>query len=336
MEQNKDLCPSWNLCNEIADIALQSDHCELAFFSLQFMARWIARGEIERPPLLWPVDHGLIVSALATAGRTYNPKLLEASWSILKRTSRGDTVPSPECYLAKISAYSSLGNLPKAYGTLREFEAAHGNPRDEALQDLFSPFTSLNPLVVASSKKGFVTLDEVYYQLENLSQGDPPYKFVAALNCIIMGCGNIWDVDRAYQTFNAIDASFGLTPDIHSYNSLIYAFGKLKKTEEAVKVFDHFVSLSLKPNATTYSLLVDAHLVTKNQKAALSVIQEMVQEGYVPSKELLKKVRKRCVREMDDVTNSKIGALASQFNIRLGTENRRNILFNLEYSTESA
>lgn len=70
---------------------------------------------------------------------------------------------------------------------------------------------------------------QVYHQLEVLGKADPPYKSVAALNCIILGSANIWDVDRAYQTFAAIDSTFGLTPDIHSYNALLFAFGKLGK-----------------------------------------------------------------------------------------------------------
>lgn len=70
---------------------------------------------------------------------------------------------------------------------------------------------------------------QVYFQLENLSRADPPYKSVAALNCIILGCANIWDLDRAYQTFEAISGTFGLTANIHSYNALMSAFGKLKK-----------------------------------------------------------------------------------------------------------
>lgn len=62
-----------------------------------------------------------------------------------------------------------------------------------------------------------------------MSQADPPYKSVAALNCVILGCANIWDVDRAYQTFSAMESTFGLTPNIHSYNALLCAFGKLNK-----------------------------------------------------------------------------------------------------------
>lgn len=74
-----------------------------------------------------------------------------------------------------------------------------------------------------------VKMYQVYFQLENLSRAESPYKSVAALNCIVLGCASIWDLDRAYQTFEAIGSSFGLTPDVHSYNALMYAFGRLKK-----------------------------------------------------------------------------------------------------------
>ncbi|KAL2559435.1 Pentatricopeptide repeat-containing protein [Forsythia ovata] len=336
MDQNKSLCPPWGACNYIADVAMQADNSELTYYALEFMAKWIARGENARPPVQLSVDEGLVVSALGTAGRTYNSKLLDGSWAILKRSLRQKKIPNPESYLGKLYAHASLGNLQKAFGTLHELETAYGTSTEEAAEDLFSPFTSLNPLVVACSKNAFVTLDSVYYQLENLSRADPPYKSVAALNCIILGCANIWDVDRAYQTFNAIDATFGLTPNIHSYNALICAFGKLSKRDEAVKVYEHFVGSGIKPNGTTYSLLVNAHLIERDPKAAISVIEDMIQAGHEPSKEILKKVRRRCIREMDYDADDRVDSLAREFKIRMGTENRRDMLFNLEYSTEYA
>ncbi|KAF2294996.1 hypothetical protein GH714_030030 [Hevea brasiliensis] len=244
--------------------------------------------------------------------------------------------PQPESYIGKIYAYASLGNLQKAFSTLREFESAYGSTDKEAAGELFSPFTSLYPLVVACSKKGFETLDLVYFQLENLSRAESPYKSVAALNCIVLGCANVWDLDRAYQTFEAIGSSFGLTPDIHSYNALMYAFGRLKKTFEAARVFEHMVSLGIKPNSTSYSLLVDNHLINRDVKSALSVIDEMVSVGFVPSKETLKKVRRRCVREMDYDNDDRLHSLAKQFKIRMGTETRRDMLFNLDYGTDYA
>ncbi|KAJ0095823.1 hypothetical protein Patl1_16671 [Pistacia atlantica] len=229
MDQNKALCPTWIMCNYIAEVAIQEDNGSLAFYALEFMAKWIARGENARPPVFLSVDEGLVVSVLGTAGRTYSQALLDASWAILRRSLRQKKAPNPESYLGKIYVHALLGDLQRAFSTLHEFETAYGNFNKYVEEELFSPFTSLYPLVVACSKKGFETLDSVYFQLENLSNADPPYKSVTALNCIILGCANIWDLDRAYQTFEAISSSFGLTPDIHSYNALMYAFGKLKK-----------------------------------------------------------------------------------------------------------
>ncbi|MCD7469592.1 hypothetical protein HAX54_008732 [Datura stramonium] len=335
-DQNKGLLPPWNMCTHLADVALQADNSELAFSSLEFFVKWVVRGESVRPPVLLTVDEGLLVAALGTAGRTCNAKLLNGAWEVLKRSLRQMRSPNPESFLAKIYAHASLGQLQNAFATLHEFEKVYGSSKEESAEELFSPFTSLNQLAVACCMNGFVTLDSVYYQLENLSRADPPYKSVAALNCVILGCANIWDIDRAYQTFAAIESTFGLIPNIHSYNALIYAFGKLGKRDEATKVYEHFMDLGVKPNEMTYSLLVDAHLIKREPKAAISVVDEMVHAQYKPSKEMLKKIRRRCTREMDYESDDRVEELTKKFNIRMGTENRRNMLFNLEYSTEYA
>lgn len=63
---------------------------------------------------------------------------------------------------------------------------------------------------------------------------------------------------------------------------------------------------------------------------------KQVLAGYEPSKEMLKKVRRRCAREMDAESNQKVETLARDFKIRMGRENRRDLLFNLEYSADYA
>lgn len=125
------------------------------------MAKWIARGETARPPVLLSVDEGLVLSALGTAGRACNTRLLEGSWAVLKRSLRQKKVPNPESYIGKIYAHANTGNLQKAFSTLLEFETAYGKSVREDAEDFFSPFCSLNPLVIACSKKGFRTLDMV-------------------------------------------------------------------------------------------------------------------------------------------------------------------------------
>ncbi|KAL1198381.1 Pentatricopeptide repeat-containing protein [Cardamine amara subsp. amara] len=332
LDRNKSLCPGWTLCNYIAEVAIQEDNSKLAFYAFEFMFKWITRGELARPSVILSVDEGLVVAGLATAARTCSSSLVEGSWTILKQSLRGRKAANSASYIAKINAYASLGNLQKAFTSLREFESAYADSEKEVVEEMLSPFTSLYPLVVACSKKGFETLDEVYFQLENLSQGDSPYKSVAALNCVILGCANTWDLDRAYQTFEAISASFGLSPNIDSYNALLYAFGKVKKTFEATNVFEHLVSIGVKPDARTYSLLVDAHLINRDPKSALTVIDDMINAGFEPSRETLKKLRRRCVREMDYENDDQVEALARKFQIRMGSENRRNMLFNIDYS----
>ncbi|ONM24994.1 Pentatricopeptide repeat-containing protein mitochondrial [Zea mays] len=263
---------------------------------------------------------------------TFAKYMAEQRWEDMKHLfDHWKRAPTPETYLAKIYAHSSIGQLQRAFGTLREFENAYGNSEDIDLE-LFSPFTSLHPLVVACCKDGFSTLDSVYGQLENLIHADPPYKSLAALNCVVLGCANIWDINRAYETFVAIKEKFDLTPDIHSYNALLCAFGKLKQTGEACNVFQHVLTLGVKPNATTYSLLVDAHLANKDPKAALAIIDEMVDAGFTPSKDTLRKVRRRCSRESDFDSDEKVQSLAKQFNYRMGGENRREMLYSIEYN----
>ncbi|KAL7162682.1 hypothetical protein ACSBR2_043047 [Camellia fascicularis] len=42
MDQNKALCPPRNLCNYIANVAMEEDSSELAYYALEFLAKWIA------------------------------------------------------------------------------------------------------------------------------------------------------------------------------------------------------------------------------------------------------------------------------------------------------
>jgi hypothetical protein len=149
------------LCIDIAEAAFEANNSKLALFALEFLARWIVRGESAKPPVQLSVNEGLIISALGAVGRTFSMNLLNAAWSLSKKSLRQKRAPTPEAYLAKIYAHSSIGQLQRAFGTLREFENTYGNSEDIDLE-LFSPFTSLHSLVGACCKNGFTSLDSVY------------------------------------------------------------------------------------------------------------------------------------------------------------------------------
>lgn len=68
---------------------------------------------------------------------------------------------------------------------------------------------------------------------------------------------------------------------IRPASTLLNSFYDAWQTLEAARVFEHLVSLGVRPNAMSYSLLVDAHLINRDPKAALSVISKMVISSFL-------------------------------------------------------
>ncbi|KAJ8465750.1 hypothetical protein OPV22_028302 [Ensete ventricosum] len=180
----------------------------------------------------------------------------EAAEKLVDRMLQTRTMPDDESYDLVRNARQQIKTKPYAQARICVI-ILHMVLCKQIIANRFSPRNfCLDGLLVVK------TLD---HRWENLSRADPLYKSVAALNCVILGRANIWDLVRAYETFEAISEKIGRTPDVHSYNALI----PLK-----------FAKLGVKPNAATYSLLVDAQIVIRDSKANLSVIGDMVEAGY--------------------------------------------------------
>ena len=98
-------------------------------------------------------------------------------------------------------------------------------------------------------------------------------------------------------------AAFGKSKKVHLYSSfwsklvctlnglfpwevacafLLIIFLQLSQTFEATRVFEHLCSLGVKPNTMSYSLLVDAHLINRDPKSAISVLNAMVKSRDNP------------------------------------------------------
>lgn len=52
------------------------------------------------------------------------------------------------------------------------------------------------------------------------------------LNCIIQGCVNVRDMSRAFQTFDEIQRTFKLEPDVHSYNAILDGCGQARQVRQ--------------------------------------------------------------------------------------------------------
>ncbi|CAF1975649.1 unnamed protein product, partial [Brassica napus] len=85
------------------------------------------------------------------------------------------------------------------------------------------------------------------------------------------------------------------------------------------KVYTHLAGEGVKPDARTYSLLVDAHLINRDPRSAMAVSDDMINAGIEPSKETLENLRRRCLRELDYKKDVQVDSLAKKFQIRMGS-----------------
>ncbi|XP_024521516.1 pentatricopeptide repeat-containing protein At1g26460, mitochondrial-like [Selaginella moellendorffii] len=287
--------PMLNTCAELLMAASEVDDNECARLALAAIT--------ERPMAKFGpkmiLDEGTMIAVLGSAARTGDTALCNHAWEALVHHTQGiGKTPSVEAYLARVHALALSGDMSTAFRAVWELEVHHGRKQDSDTE-AFSPFTSLKSLASACSRGGAAALDAAYYKLEEAHTKKQGVS-IAAINCVIQGCANLWDSERAYQTFEAIESVFGLRPDIHSCNALLHALGRTKMTEDALRVYDYIKEAGFKPDKWTYMLLADAHIVNHDANAALDVLQTMIENHHRPFRQTTLKVWTRCKQQDDN------------------------------------
>ncbi|CAN7077902.1 unnamed protein product [Brassica oleracea var. botrytis] len=102
----------------------------------------------------------------------------------------------------------------------------------------------------------------------------------------------------------------------HSLRKLLGPWMRLLSLQ---KVYTHLTGEGVKPDAWTYSLLVDAHLINRDPMSAMAVSDDMINAGIEPSKETLENLRRRCLWELDYKKDVQVESLAKKFQIRMGS-----------------
>lgn len=237
------------------------------------------------------VDQGTLLGALNLAARGGNPTLAEQAWALLKVNLQGKNT-LPAFHLARIHTYAAAADFTSAFRSVREFEEAWETESTEP--DLFSPFTSLRPLVLAVSR-GVGVLDSAYYRLADMHT-EREVVSLAAINCVIAGCSALRDTDRAQQTFDEVEKTFELTPDVHTYNALMDGYGKKGQADTSESLFNAMVAKGIAPNSFSYDRLASAFIMSHNASKAHSTVLAMVEAGHTPCRELLIHLYRRSLR----------------------------------------
>ncbi|CAM6082573.1 unnamed protein product [Calypogeia fissa] len=304
--KKRNIVPQLQTVVELAVTAAEVDDSECANRALELLST----SELSKITRNLNMDEGGMYHVLSLAARVSNTALSKQAWSILRGNLRESELPSPSSYLARIHALASAGDFDTAFVTLRELESLVANKSQQGDREILSPFSSLRPLVVACTRGGFAALDAAYYKLAEMNASGQPVT-LSAVNCVIQGCSNIWDFDRAYQTFETIGTTFGLMPDVHSCNSLLDVFGKTRKMPEVLKIFDYMHEVGVIPDERTYSLLVDAHVVNRDPKAAMDALNLMTKAGHIPQRQTVLKIWRRYVKQ-DDKEGARLAEMLMQ------------------------
>ncbi|KAM6548679.1 hypothetical protein CsatB_020355 [Cannabis sativa] len=74
----------------------------------------------------------------------------------------------------------------------------------------------------------------------------------------------------------------GLKPDVVSYASLISAYGKARREEEALAVFEEMLDAGVRPTHKAYNILLDAFSISGMVEQARTVFKSMRRDRYTP------------------------------------------------------
>ncbi|GAQ82429.1 pentatricopeptide repeat-containing protein [Klebsormidium nitens] len=248
------------------------------------------------------LDEGTLTAALHTAARRGDVDLMQLAWAgLLKAVGE----PSPAAHLARLHALTvprpSQGGIPleRLFQELAQLEESLG-PRlaemDPEEADLvLDPAKSYKWLIARLSRR-LKALDKAYYVLTVMHDAGQRVPLLG-LNCIIQGCVNVRDMSRAFQTFDEIQRTFKLEPDVHSYNAILDGCGQARQVAATVRTFELMEASGVTSNKRSWELLVSAHVINRNPAKALVTLQDMVNRGFVPDKAVLDGLLRRSRRE---------------------------------------
>jgi len=168
---------------------------------------------------------GLYSALLFAASTQLDGKLSLSLWSKM-RTQYPDNIAQAAGYSA-VNCLGRLGRFEDAFEILQEMSAAGVQPSIVNLKGL-----------VRGLKKSPREADRAYYLLSDMKAQGKTVN-LPEVNVILNACAEIGDIDRTYQTFEALRTEFGLSPSIESFNALFTAVrmsGQLSKVQSILLV----------------------------------------------------------------------------------------------------
>jgi len=213
---------------------------------------------------------GLYEELLRAAARGGAVDVASKLWDRMHRDFKG-LRPSADAYCNMINVNAAAGFYDKAFDLLSK-------SRDEGLTlDVEDLSPSVNAMAQSAEE-----VDRAYYKL--VERKDEAKRIsITELNLILAACARLGDSVRTRQTFDEIESTFHLRPNVTSFNML---FRMAELTDEVSRVSGLILdmkSASVRPDAMTFQILTRSLVKNRKTKDAVAMLEKGLGAGVRPT-----------------------------------------------------
>jgi hypothetical protein len=258
------------------------------------------------------MDEGSVLTLLNCAARNRDAALAREAMAQLQVTvaGRGGAPPASDAsQVALISCAALVGDVAAG------FAAAH------ALRHLgVAPPALMKPLVELLARGGASALDDAYFVAERMHkagelQGDGT---VNVLNAIIAACARSRDMERAFQTFEVIEPTFGAPVTTGAYNGLIAACLATRSEPAVANLVKEMRAKGVPHDDFTRLLLLDAALALRDHAGVLAILNSMLKAakgGHVDLSAVMRRRVMTLAKRGDEEAQTKLADLLTKFRL---------------------
>eukprot|EP00696_Hemimastix_kukwesjijk_P018794 gnl/Hemi2/7775_TR2684_c0_g1_i1.p1 gnl/Hemi2/7775_TR2684_c0_g1~~gnl/Hemi2/7775_TR2684_c0_g1_i1.p1 ORF type:complete len:736 (+),score=213.29 gnl/Hemi2/7775_TR2684_c0_g1_i1:115-2322(+) len=238
------------------------------------------------------VNDFVLTDMLYMVTRTGCLEVGDLAWNALL-----ERCPEPPAHLvaARIDGFVAGGKLEEAFKLLCSLGS--NTPRAQAVAAqcaLLAERCSETPELV----------DEAYMLLVALKEKGEVVT-VEALNVILAACASLRDLNRVMLTYPELANTFGLAPNVHSFNAILLACSVRGTFEEAQLVHKSMTEAGFSPSAESFAALLSICLREDELELACKLLDEVEEAQLrVPTHVLVLLVRKLAVLNQYEMCRS--------------------------------
>ena len=304
MRAHDQLPPSGSL-TELAAATADVDNVRTALDATEAFA---AKPDEHRKPM----DEGSVLVLLNSAARNGDAALARVAMRQLEFTvqSRGGSPPpSDASQVALVACAALVGDVPAAFRAVNELRHLG-----------VAPAALTKPVVELLAKRGAAALDEAYFTAERMHQagqlqGDGT---VNVLNAIIAACARARDMERAFQTFEVIEPTFGVQLTTGAFNGLIAACLATRSEPAVANLVEEMRTKGIEHDDATRMLLLEAALALRDHAGVIAILIAMLRAAKGGHTEMTAVMRRRIQtlsRRGDEDVQAKIFELLGKFKV---------------------